>query len=421
MKEGTISCPNCGHEFELSEALTDQIEEHLRSELLREVKEREAELHKKQKSLSDQQEKVDDLVEQKLAEQLKEVRAKAEKKAQGDIEVQLRDLQESLAEKDSKLSKARELELEFRKKTRALEDQKAEIEVELSRKLDAERDNIAAEAKKQYAEEHNLKVAEKDRTIEGLRKSLEDAQRKAEQGSMENQGEVLEEDMEAKLAQFFPHDEVSPVKKGVRGADVIQQVVSPVGADCGTLLWEAKTAKTWSSRWIPKLKDDQLEARASIAILVTQIMPEGVDRFGYKEGVWVTDIRSAIPLAVALRQQLIVLAQEQQASVGKNEKMEMLYQYLAGTQFRQKIEGIVEGFSALQDQVIKERRAMERQWKEREKGIERVMKNTVGMYGDMQGIIGATLPQIKALEIDGGERDVPELPLTDDGDIEEMD
>ena len=170
---------------------------------------------------------------------------------------------------------------------------------------------------------------------------------------------------------------------------------------CGILLWETKNTKAWSGQWIPKLKDDMIETRAAISILVSVTLPESVARFGQVDGVWVSDPSSAIPLAVALRQQLVALARERQASVGKNEKMEILYQYLAGTEFKQKIEGIVEAFTAMQEQINRERRAMEKQWKEREKQIERVIKNTVGLYGDMQGIIGGQIPEIPALELDG--------------------
>jgi hypothetical protein len=175
-----------------------------------------------------------------------------------------------------------------------------------------------------------------------------------------------------------------------------------LGADCGILLWETKNTKAWSAQWIPKLKDDMIETRATIAILVSVVLPEEVSRFGQVDGVWVSDPLSAIPLAAAMRQQLVALDRERQSSVGKNEKMELLYHYLAGSEFRQKIEGIVEAFTAMQDQVNRERRAMEKNWKEREKQIERVIKNTVGLYGDMQGIIGGAIQQIPALELGGG-------------------
>jgi len=246
-----------------------------------------------------------------------------------------------------------------------------------------------------------LKDLEKDKVINDLRVSLEDMKRKAEQGSMETQGEVLEQDFEAQLKAFFVHDDIAPVPKGIRGADLVQTVRSPLGAEAGILLWEIKNTKAWSSQWIPKLKDDMIEIRAALAILVSVVLPAGINRFGRIDGVWVSDPLSAVALAAVLREQLMAISRERTASMGKSEKMEALYQYLAGVEFKQKIEGIVEAFTSMQDQLNKERRAMERHWKQREKEIERVVKNTVGLYGDMQGIIGGQIPVIPALELDG--------------------
>jgi hypothetical protein len=225
--------------------------------------------------------------------------------------------------------------------------------------------------------------------------------RKAEQGSMETQGEVLEQDFESQLKGFFVHDDIQPVPKGIKGADLIHTVRTPMGDECGVLLWETKNTKAWSNAWIPKLKDDMIQTRASIAVLVSVVLPNGVKRFGQVDGVWVSDPLCAIPLAAVLREQLEAISRERTASVGKNEKMEALYGYLAGVEFKQKIEGIIEAFTSMQDQLNKERRAMEKHWKQREKEIERVVKNTAGLYGDMQGIIGGQIPAIPALELDG--------------------
>jgi len=262
--------------------------------------------------------------------------------------------------------------------------------------------SIRKEAEGKAQEQHRLKDLEKEKVINDLKSALEDMKRKADQGSMETQGEVLEQDFEAQLKRFFLHDDIAPVPKGIRGADLIQTVRTPLGADCGVLLWETKNTKAWGGDWIAKLKDDMIATRATMAILVSVVLPEGVTRFGLVNGVWVSDPFSAIPLAAALRDQLVALDRERQSSVGKNEKMELLYHYLAGTEFKQKIEGIVEAFTAMQDQVNKERRAMEKHWAEREKQIGRVIKNTVGLYGDMQGIIGGAIPQIPALELGAG-------------------
>jgi len=414
MNPGNITCPKCGHSFELSDALTHQIRDHLKTELQADIAKRETEAKRKLDEVKTREEALGDEVQKQLKQKLAEAEAKAAKKAEEKFSDQLKELKDSVKEKDDSLKTFRENELALRKQKQALEKEKEEFDLKLQRQLDEERAGIRKEVEGKAQEQHRLKDLEKEKVINDLKSALEDMKRKADQGSMETQGEVLEQDFEAQLKRFFVHDDIAPVSKGVRGADLIHTVRTPLGADCGVLLWETKNTKDWSSKWIPKLKDDMIEKRATIAILVSVVLPEGVGRFGQVDGVWVSDPLSAIPLAAALRQQLVALDRERQSSVGKNEKMELLYHYLAGTQFKQKIEGIVEAFTAMQDQVNRERRAMEKNWKEREKQIERVIKNTVGLYGDMQGIIGGAIPQIPALEL--GVSEVKSLPEESEAD-----
>ena len=421
MEQGMITCPHCGQEFELSDALTGRIREHLRGELLEEVSRREARLKEKTAALKAQEaqisksrEAIEEEIEATLKERLSEVEKKAAKKLEGQYAEQLKELQGALEEKEKSIKDFRKQELELRKERQELKEAAESLELDVARKLDAEREKIREEALKKVAEENRLKDLEKDKVINDLKASLEDMKRRAEQGSMETQGEVLEQDFEAQLKSFFVHDDIQPVPKGIKGADLVQTVRTTLGAESGVLLWETKNTKAFSSAWIPKLKDDMIEVRASIAILVSVVLPDGINRFGQVEGVWVSDPLSAIPLAAALREQLMAISRERAASVGKKEKMEALYQYLAGVEFKQKIEGIVEAFTSMQDQLNKERRAMERHWKQREKEIERVIKNTVGLYGDMQGIIGGQIPAIPALELDG--EDMKQLPDGSDGD-----
>jgi len=419
MEQGMIACPNCGQEFEISDALTGRIREHLKAELLKDVSRREAKLKEKTAALKVQEEQIsksreaiDEEIEAKLTARLADAEKKAARKLKEQYADQLKDLQGAIEEKDEAIKTFRDQELALRKEQRKLKEAAESLELEVARKLDQEREKIRGEAGKKAAEEHRLKDLEKDKVINDLKTSLEDMKRKAEQGSMETQGEVLEQDFEAQLKSLFVHDLIQPVPKGIRGADLVQTVRTPMGAESGILLWETKNTKAWSTAWIPKLKDDMIEVRASIAILVSVVLPDGINRFGQVDGVWVSDPRSAIPLAAALRQQLMAVSRERTASIGKSEKMEAIYQYLAGVEFKQKIEGIVEAFTSMQDQLNRERRAMERHWKQREKEIERVVKNTVGLYGDMQGIIGGQIPAIPALELD------PEaiMQLPDDSD-----
>ncbi|MEN8809117.1 MAG: DUF2130 domain-containing protein, partial [Desulfobacterales bacterium] len=345
-------------------------------------------------------EEIDEEIEAKLKERISEVEQKAAKKLEGKYADELKALQSDLDEKDAAIKTFREQELELRKEQRKLKEAAESLELEVARKMDAEREKIREEVAKKADEEHRLKDQEKDKVINDLKTSLEDMKRKAEQGSMETQGEVLEQDFEAQLKGFFVHDSIQPVPKGVRGADLVHTVRTHMGDDCGVLLWETKNTKAWSNAWIPKLKDDMIQTRASIAVLVSVVLPNGIKRFGQVDGVWVSDPLCAIPLAAVLREQLEAISRERTASVGKNEKMEVLYGYLAGVEFKQKIEGIIEAFTSMQDQLNKERRAMEKHWKQREKEIDRVVKNTAGLYGDMQGIIGGQIPAIPALELD---------------------
>jgi hypothetical protein len=408
MEQGMITCPNCGQEFEMSDALTGRIRKHLKEELLQDVKQREAEVKKKSKALKAQEaqiaksrEEIDEEIEAKLKERLSEAEKKAAKKLEGRYADQLKELQSDLEEKDADIKNFRKQELELRKEQRKLKEAAESLELDVARKMDEEREKIREEVSKKAAEEHRLKDLEKEKLIKDLQASVEDMKRKAEQGSMETQGEVLEQDFEAQLKTFFVHDDIQPVPKGIKGADLVQTVRTPMGGECGVLLWETKNTKAWSNGWIPKLKDDMIETRASIAILVSVVLPAGIKRFGQVDGVWVSDPLCAIPLAAALREHLEAISRERTASTGKSEKMEALYQYLAGVEFKQKIEGIIEAFTSMQEQLNKERRAMEKHWKQREKEIDRVVKNTVGLYGDMQGIIGGQIPTIPALELDG--------------------
>jgi hypothetical protein len=246
----------------------------------------------------------------------------------------------------------------------------------------------------------DLRLKEKEKQIDTLRKSVAEVKRKSEIGSQELQGESLELDLEEKLSLAFPMDKFSPVAKGVRGADLLQEVCNEMQESCGTIIWEAKNTMRWNPGWIEKLKDDQRQSSATIAVLVSVALPEDVTQFELIDGIWVCSLQSYLGLTVALRKYLVDLAFARQATQGKNEKVEMVYRYLAGDEFRQRIEAIVETFNAMHEQLFRERRAMEKNWKEREKQIERMTTNTVGLYGEMRGMIGPGLPVIKALELD---------------------
>lgn len=240
---------------------------------------------------------------------------------------------------------------------------------------------------------------EKEQTIAAMQKQIEDLKRRAEQGSQQLQGEVQKLELENLLRGKFPFDSIDPVPKGEFGGDVLHRVISAGGQPGGTILWESKRTKNWSDTWLSKLREDQRTAKAEIAVIVSQILPKGVENFEMVEGVWVTHPRTALPVALILRQSLLELALARQSTEGQQTKTEMVYQYLTGSRFRQRVEAIVEAFSTMQDDLDKERKVIMKQWAKRQEQIERVMGATVGMYGDLQGIAGKSLQEIEGLEL----------------------
>lgn len=412
MADQKISCPYCGKVIPLTETLSSQIKEDVRKEYEKrerdkelEFKRREDELARRGRQLEDEKKSVEEMVSKRLTLEKARLMQEAGKRAREEMDVQFRDLLEEGARKDRLLSEARNAELELRKKANELEEKGRSLELEIARKIDAEREKIRQSTLEMFSEEHRLKDLEKDKVMNDMRKTIEELKRKSEQGSMQTQGEVLELDLEALLKARFPIDVIEPVGKGVRGADIIQRVYTRTGALCGTVVWELKRTKAWNDEWISKLKDDQREIKAEAAVLVSETLPKGLTSFGLVDGVWVTSIAIAPNLAEALRVGLIQVAHSRLSEVGKNEKMEAIYNYLSGSEFRQKIEAIAESFRTMKEDLDREKNAMIKLWAKREKQIEKVVTNTLRMYGDMQGIIGASLPEIKSLELGAGAED----------------
>ena len=370
MTKETIKCPECGEVIELSEAISHDIEVRLKQQY-----------------------------ENEIGKTKKAIEEKAKKEAQESLNIKISDLNEQLEEKTKNLKEAQRQELELRKRQRELEEKEEKLELELSRKIDAERQKIIQKTSKEFEETHRLKDAEKDKQLDDMKKQIDELKRKSEQGSQQMQGEVLELELEESLKEEFPFDVIEPVAKGVKGGDIIQTVKTQSGRICGKILWETKRTKNWSETWIQKLKDDQRDAKADLAILASESLPKGLQHFRLISGVWVTDILSAVSLALALRVVLIQVARERVTQVGKKEKMELAYNYLTGQEFRNRVEAIVESFTAMKMDLEAERRAMLKIWAKREKQMERVISNAAGMHGDLQEIAGSSLPAIKMLEL----------------------
>lgn len=417
MTEPTITCPNCKTEIKLTESLAapliaatrQQFEQQL-AQKDSDIAKREQAMRDKEKLLNEAKHKLDDQVADQVAAQLKAERAriiaeeskKAKLASAAELENKVRelgDLQEVLKARDEKLAEAQKAQVELIKKQRELDDAKRELELTVEKRVQEGLDATRLKAKKEAEDEQRLKVMEKEQTIAAMQKQIEDLKRRAEQGSQQLQGEVQELELENLLRTKFPFDAIDPVPKGEYGGDVLHRVVGAGGQSGGTILWEFKRTKNWSDAWLVKLRDDQRTAKAEIAVIVSQILPKGVETFEMVEGVWVTHPRAALPVAMILRQSLLELALARQTTEGQQTKTEMVYQYLTGPRFRQRVEAIVEAFSTMQEDLDKERKAIMKQWAKREEQIERVMGATVGMYGDLQGIAGKSLREIEGLDL----------------------
>lgn len=409
--ERKISCPKCGESISIDDVLTRQIEGSIRKEMEREQQVREAEIIRQQKDLETQVHALEESkkqanaeIEKRVAEKIEsesaELRKRLKVEADKEQSAEKKMLEDLLAEKEAKLREATEKELELRKEKNRFEEEKRNFELDKQRQFDEERKTIVEEASKKATEESQYLIAQLKKQLTDATKAKDDLARKLEQGSQQTQGEVLELALEEILKAEFPMDEIVPVPKGVNGADIVQKVCDRSGRACGQIVWESKKTKAWSEGWIAKLKDDQRAIRADVAVIVSTTLPDGVKGFILRDGVWICDAKLIVALTTAIRINLESIAREKAMSVGKNEKMEILYAYLTGVEFKQRVEAIVEAFSGMDDGLKKERMAFEKIWAEREKQIKKVMSNTIGMYGDLSGYV--TLPQIKSLELGEG-------------------
>jgi len=415
MPEPTVFCPHCKIEIKLTESLAAPLLESVRRDYEQRLTQKDADMSKREKLLNERAEtlekakqSLDQQVAQKLQFERGRIAAEEGQKARlalgNDLDQKIRELstlQEILKQRDAKLAEAQKAQAELIRKQRELDDAKRELDLTVQKRVHADLAAEREKAKKEAEEELKLKVMEKDQTITAMQRQIEDLKRRAEQGSQQLQGEVQELELEALLAAKFPRDTIQPVPKGEFGGDVLQRVFGPLNQICGTILWESKRTKNWSDGWLPKLREDQRAAKAEIAVIISQALPKDVETFGYVDGVWVADPKVALPVAFSLRQTLIEVACARQASQGQQTKMEMVYGYLTGPRFRQRVQAIVEAFSSMKEDLDREKKAITRQWAKREEQIDRVMQATVGMYGDLQGIAGKTLQEIEGLEIQG--------------------
>lgn len=427
MTEPTISCPNCKTDIRLTESLAAPLIAETRRRFERQLADKDQDIAQREAAIGVQKSelaKEKAAFEEKIAEKLAAERTriaseeaqKAKLRAADDLNAkakELAELQELLNERNERLAEAQRAQAEFVQKTRVLEDERRRMELTIQERVSADVDREREKAKLEAEEAMKLRFSEKEAQIAGMQRQIEDLKRRAEQGSQQLQGEALELELESMLRSKFPLDIIEAVPKGEFGGDLVQRVAGVSGSPCGTVLWELKRTKNWQDGWIGKLREDQRRAKADFAVIVSSALPRGVQTFDHVDGVWVADFKCAVPIALVLRQLLLDVAAARIVGEGQQSKMELVYQYLTGPRFRQRIEAIVEKFDEMQADLDKERKTMTKLWAKREMQISGVLEATAGMYGDLQGIAGKALKEIDGFELPGIEdkRDEGDEPI----------
>jgi hypothetical protein len=410
--EPTLHCPNCNHEIRLTESLAapliEETRRHFQAQLAKkdvEVSQKLDAVRREREQLAQAHEQIEDRVAERLAAERIQIATAESKKAREATAAELQakaaeaaELRRTLDANNAKLAEAQQAQAEVMRKQRALDEEKRELDLTIEKRVQASIEEIRAKAKQEADEGARLRVLEKDQTIDSMARTIEELKRKAEQGSQQSQGEVLELELEQLLRGRFPMDLIEPVGKGELGADVVQQVNGSIGNAAGIILWESKRTKAWSDGWLAKLRDDQRRCGADIALIVSQALPKHIEQFDMVDGVWIAHPRCALPVAVALRQTLIEVNGSRVIQQGQQTKMEQVYDYLTGTKFRQRVDAVIEKFNDMREDLDRERKFMGRQWAKRETQIVAVVESTVGMVGDLQAIAGKAMPAIPSLD-----------------------
>ncbi len=394
--QNKTTCPNCGFLFDAGEALQKHMELELKRRMAEQDKQNQERIETFKRQLQEEKARFEQEEKKKMWAM---AQAEAQKRADEKNAVLLKSLQEDNKHKQELILEAQKKELELLKKENELKMSQEQMRIRLEKELLEKARSIEEAAAKRKDEEFELVKKEYEKKLETQMNLVKEMQRKAEQGSMQLQGEIQELEIESILGRAFPYDLIEEVKKGIRGADAVQTVINEFGQTCGKIIYESKRTQNWGGDWIEKLKADQRETGAELAVLVTQTMPKDMDRFGEKDGVWVCGYHEVKSLVFVLREILIRSQQVKSVNENKADKMGMLYNFLTSSQFKQQMEAIVEGFSNLKNELDREKRAMQRIWKEREVQIEKVIGNTIDMYGSIKGIAGNAIAPIQYLEL----------------------
>ena len=417
-----IKCPNCGTSIDVQDILAHQLEDEIKqkfqSQLADEKKKYEAEfenLNKAKEEFEQKKKLENELFQERMDQQLKEakkaIEEKMKEKLQEEQSEQFNDLQKELNEKSEKIKELNRTKAEIEKLKREKAELKEAVEADAQKKLNeallAEREKI----KKTEEERNELRFKELEKQLEDQRNLTQEMKRKQEQGSMQLQGEVQELAIEEWLAAQFPLDTIEEIKKGARGGDCIQIVNTRTRQNCGTIYYESKRTKDFQPSWIEKFKADIRDKGAHIGVLVTEVMPSDMDRMGLRDSVWICNYEEFKGLCAVLRESIVQLSKAVSSQENKGDKMHMLYDYLTSNTFSMQIEAIVEGFTQMKSDLESEKRSMQRIWKQRDKQIEKVITNTIDMYGSIKGIAGNAVQSVKALELPGDDNEQNQLKL----------
>ena len=401
-----IKCPNCGHGFDVEEALSGQLQAHFKAEFEKKVQD-QAKIFNQEKEKLEQErlefqtkkEKENEIFKAKLEQRILQEKEIIQNKTKSDFELELKSLKAQFEEKNNEVRVLKQQEINLKKRELELEEKAKDQEFLVQQQLLEKQKEIEEKARAKEREANVLKEREFQKQLEDQKKLIDEMKRKAEQGSMQMQGEVQELVLEELLKQSFPFDEISEVSKGIKGADVIQTVVNAQQIQCGTIVFESKRTKNFDNKWIDKLKQDQMRVKGDIAVLVTETMPSDLNRFDFKNGVWVCHFSEVKSLTKVLREVLVKAQSVSAVQENKGDKMELLYNYLTSNDFTQKIKRIIETYDTMSSQLNSEKKAMSRMWATREKQIWLVQENLSALFGDIKGIAGNAIDSGNLLEL----------------------
>ena len=401
-----ITCPNCSHNFDVEEALAGKLKEKISSEFQKQKEDWIEELNASKKQLEDQKKvfeetkkKENEIFKNKLQQAVEQQKEQVRKSLAEEFDHRVKQQTEELERKSKQINELRDKEIKLEKLQLQMQEQEKEYELKYQRKLSEILQEKEEQIKKRTHDEMQLKLLEKDKVLEQQKKLIEEMKRKSEQGSMQLQGEVMELAIEEFLTQQFPIDDIDEIKKGARGGDCIQTVNTREKKQCGKIYYESKRTKEFQPAWIEKFKADIRKIGADMGVLVTQAYPKGMDRMGQINGIWICSFDEFKSLCFVLRESIIKIDKAKTSQQNKGDKMHMLYDYLTSNEFRLQVEGIVEGFTQMQNDLQKEKNAMQKIWNQREKQIQKVLLNTSSMYGSIQGLAGNSISNIDALEM----------------------